>query len=131
MRSTPAWAVARLSPNSTLRKAQQVKPITSAGPAKAPPTRKQLAYLRSLANRSATTFTYPRTSAQASAEIKRLQRLEQSSQPTAPASSAPCNATSPNAPTTPPGSAATSCAATDPARAGPATHPRTGHEHRR
>jgi len=33
-----------------------------------------------LANRSGTTFTYPRTSAQASAEIKRLQRLEQSSQ---------------------------------------------------
>jgi hypothetical protein len=57
-----------------------MKPTTPAGPAKAPPTRKQLAYLRSLANRSATTFTYPRTSAQASAEIKRLQRLGQSSQ---------------------------------------------------
>ena len=79
MRSTPAWAVARLSPNSTLRKAQQVKPTTPARSAKPPPTRKQLAYLRSLANRSATTFTYPRTSAQASAEIKRLQALGQSS----------------------------------------------------
>jgi hypothetical protein len=56
-----------------------VKPNTTAGSAKAPPTRKQLAYLRSLANRSETTFTYPRTSAQASAEIKRLQRLGQSS----------------------------------------------------
>jgi hypothetical protein len=56
-----------------------VKPTTTAGSAKPPPTRKQLAYLRSLANRSATTFTYPRTSAHASAEIKRLQGLEQSS----------------------------------------------------
>ena len=57
-----------------------MKPTTSAGSAKAPPTRKQLAYLRSLANRSGTTFTYPRTSSQASAEIKRLQGLAQSSQ---------------------------------------------------
>jgi len=57
-----------------------MKPTTPAGPAKAPPTRKQLAYLRSLANRSGTTFTYPRTSSQASAEIKRLQALGQSSQ---------------------------------------------------
>jgi hypothetical protein len=39
------------------------------------PTRKQLAYLRSLAVRTGTTFAYPATSRQASAEIKRLQRL--------------------------------------------------------
>lgn len=50
------------------------------GRCKPSPTRKQLAYLRSLANRSGTTFTYPRTSSQASTEIKRLQRLGQSSQ---------------------------------------------------
>ena len=37
------------------------------------PTRKQLAYLRDLAEKTATTFSYPSTSAQASAEIKRLQ----------------------------------------------------------
>ena len=46
-----------------------MKPTTNAGSAKPAPTRKQLAYLRSLANRSGTTFTYPRSSAQASAEI--------------------------------------------------------------
>jgi len=57
-----------------------MKPNTTARSAKPGPTRKQLAYLRSLANRTATTFTYPGTSAQASAEIKRLQSLEQSSQ---------------------------------------------------
>jgi hypothetical protein len=57
-----------------------MKPTRTAGSAKPAPTRKQLAYLRSLANRTATTFTYPRTSAQASAEIKRLQGLGQSSQ---------------------------------------------------
>ena len=56
-----------------------MKPTTNAGSAQPAPTRKQLAYLRSLANRSGTTFTYPRTSAQASAEIKRLQALGQSS----------------------------------------------------
>lgn len=56
-----------------------MKPTNPAGSAKPPPTAKQLAYLRSLANRSGTTFTYPRTSSQASAEIKRLQRLGQSS----------------------------------------------------
>ena len=37
------------------------------------PTRKQLAYLRKLAEQTATTFAYPQTRAQASAEIKRLQ----------------------------------------------------------
>jgi len=36
------------------------------------PTRKQLAYLRALANRSGQTFGCPRTAAQASAEIRRL-----------------------------------------------------------
>ena len=39
------------------------------------PTRKQLAYLRSLATRTGTTFAYPATSAQASTEIQRLQTL--------------------------------------------------------
>jgi hypothetical protein len=37
------------------------------------PTSKQLAYLRSLAEKTGTTFAYPATSAQASAEITRLQ----------------------------------------------------------
>jgi len=36
------------------------------------PTPKQLAYLKRLAEQTATTFAYPATSAQASAEIKRL-----------------------------------------------------------
>ena len=36
------------------------------------PTSKQLAYLRSLAQATGETFTYPQTSAQASAEIRRL-----------------------------------------------------------
>jgi hypothetical protein len=43
------------------------------------PSAKQLAYLRSLAARTATTFTYPATSAQASAQIKRLQARPPSS----------------------------------------------------
>jgi hypothetical protein len=37
-----------------------------------PPTAKQLAYLRALANRTGQTFTYPRTCAQASQQIQRL-----------------------------------------------------------
>ena len=37
-----------------------------------PPTAKQLAYLRALANRAGQTFIYPRTRAQASREIERL-----------------------------------------------------------
>jgi hypothetical protein len=49
-------------PEQHPRKATQVKP-----------TRKQLAYLKTLAEQTATTFAYPRTSAQASAEIRRLQ----------------------------------------------------------
>ena len=36
------------------------------------PTRKQLAYLKSLAEQTGTTFAYPATSEQASAEIHRL-----------------------------------------------------------
>ena len=39
------------------------------------PTPKQLAYLRSLAARTGTTFAYPATSRQASAQIKRLKAL--------------------------------------------------------
>ena len=39
------------------------------------PTPKQLAYLKSLAAKTATTFAYPSNSRQASAEIKRLQGL--------------------------------------------------------
>ena len=37
-----------------------------------PPTRKQLAYLRALANRTGTTFTLPRTRRQASRQIAQL-----------------------------------------------------------
>jgi hypothetical protein len=36
------------------------------------PTSRQLQYLRSLADRTGQTFTYPKTGAQASAEIRRL-----------------------------------------------------------
>jgi Protein of unknown function (DUF3072) len=43
------------------------------------PTHKQLAYLKSLAEQTGTTFTYPTTSAQASAEIRRLQAQPRSS----------------------------------------------------
>jgi hypothetical protein len=39
------------------------------------PTAKQLAYLQQLAQRTATTFAYPATSAKASAEIRRLKAL--------------------------------------------------------
>lgn len=42
----------------------------------AAPTRKQLAYLRTLAERTGQTFTYPRTKAQASGEIRRLRGLK-------------------------------------------------------
>jgi hypothetical protein len=40
-----------------------------------PPTDRQLAYLRRLARRTGTTFTPPRTRAQASAEIQRLKAI--------------------------------------------------------
>jgi hypothetical protein len=43
------------------------------------PTAKQLAYLRSLATRTGTTFTSPATAAAASAEITRLRTLPTSS----------------------------------------------------
>jgi hypothetical protein len=52
-------------------------PIT-AGSAKKP-TRKQLDYLRSLAEQTATTFTPPRSRDEASAEIDRLLKLTRSS----------------------------------------------------
>jgi hypothetical protein len=42
------------------------------------PTRKQLTYLRSLATQTGTTFAYPATSAEASAEIRRLRALPSS-----------------------------------------------------
>ncbi len=42
------------------------------------PTAKQLAYLKSLATKTATTFAYPQTRAEASAEIKRLQHHKRS-----------------------------------------------------
>jgi hypothetical protein len=44
------------------------------------PSARQLAYLRSLANRAGQTFAYPQTSAQASAEIRRLKAQEPSTQ---------------------------------------------------
>jgi hypothetical protein len=43
------------------------------------PTRKQLAYLRSLAQRAGQTFIYPRTASQASREIRRLRAVTPSS----------------------------------------------------
>jgi hypothetical protein len=42
------------------------------------PTRKQLAYLRSLALRTGQTFAYPRTAAQANREIRRLKQAQPS-----------------------------------------------------
>ena len=43
------------------------------------PTAKQLAFLRALAQRTGETFSYPRTRAQASSEIRRLQQRKPSS----------------------------------------------------
>jgi hypothetical protein len=43
------------------------------------PTSRQLAYLKSLADRTGQTFTYPKTSRQASAEINRLKQTKPSS----------------------------------------------------
>lgn len=43
-----------------------------------PPTGRQLAYLRALADRTGQTFTYPRTSIQASRQIQRLQDVPSS-----------------------------------------------------
>jgi hypothetical protein len=62
VRSTVAWADRPTSSNTAPLKDVAVKP-----------TRKQLAYLKSLAEKTGTTFAYPQTSDQASAEIKRLQ----------------------------------------------------------
>lgn len=45
-----------------------------------PPTRKQLAYLRALANRTGTTFTLPRSRRQASRQIAQLINRPVSSQ---------------------------------------------------
>ena len=42
------------------------------------PTRRQLAYLRSLANRAGQTFAYPRTRREASREIQRLKQIQPS-----------------------------------------------------
>ncbi len=42
------------------------------------PTPKQLAYLKDLAEKTGTTFAYPHTNAEASAEIKRLQQQPRS-----------------------------------------------------
>ena len=42
------------------------------------PTSRQLSYLKSLANRTGQTFTYPQTSRQASAEINRLKQTKPS-----------------------------------------------------
>ena len=44
-------------------------------PATSPPTPKQLAYLKALAQRTATSFAYPRSRSEASREIDRLRQL--------------------------------------------------------
>jgi hypothetical protein len=44
----------------------------------AKPTRRQLNYLRALANRTGQTFTYPRTRREASREIERLKQAQPS-----------------------------------------------------
>jgi hypothetical protein len=44
-----------------------------------PPSARQLNYLKALANRSGQTFTYPRTSGDASREIRRLKAVRPSS----------------------------------------------------
>jgi len=43
------------------------------------PTTKQLAYLKSLGEATGTTFTYPKSSAQASAQIRRMKARPRSS----------------------------------------------------
>ena len=45
------------------------------------PSAKQLAYLKTLAQRTATSFTYPHTTSEASREIQRLQRLPAAGRP--------------------------------------------------
>jgi len=44
-------------------------------PTTSPPTPKQLAYLKALAARTATSFAYPRSRGEASREIERLRQL--------------------------------------------------------
>lgn len=44
-----------------------------------PPSSKQLSYLRSLAEQTGQTFTYPQSSSEASAEIKRLRGTRRTS----------------------------------------------------
>ena len=44
-------------------------------PTTSPPTPKQLAYLKALAQRTATSFAYPRSRGEASREIERLRQL--------------------------------------------------------
>jgi hypothetical protein len=44
-----------------------------------PPSGRQLNYLRALANRTGQTFTYPKTSREASREIQRLKQIRPSS----------------------------------------------------
>jgi hypothetical protein len=44
-----------------------------------PPSARQLNYLKALANRAGQTFTYPRTSSDASREIQRLKAVRSSS----------------------------------------------------
>jgi hypothetical protein len=46
-----------------------------------PPTPKQLRYLRTLAMRTGTTFVMPKTKAEASDQIRRLQRLTPTARP--------------------------------------------------
>src|SRR5664279_1806928 len=58
---------------------QEPRMTTTPMPNTRKPTRRQLAYLRSLAQRTGQTFAYPRTMAQASVEISRLKRTRPSS----------------------------------------------------
>jgi hypothetical protein len=44
-------------------------------PTTSPPTPKQLAYLKALAQRTATSFAYPRNRSEASSEIARMRQL--------------------------------------------------------
>ena len=44
-------------------------------PTSSPPTPKQLAYLKALAEQTATSFAYPRSRSEASREIERLRQL--------------------------------------------------------
>jgi hypothetical protein len=54
-------------------------PNKEASMTRKPPSSKQLTYLKALANRTGQTFTYPKTSLQASGEIQRLKSIRPSS----------------------------------------------------